>query len=565
MFLALEICLTAISVALASTCAPNWDGLLGPGIRGFTGLAKRKKTAVAAVGLAAIAIRLALLPLLPIPAPDIHDEFSYLLLADTVAHGRLANPTHPMWVHFETFHVNWRPTYASMYFPGQGLFLALGQVVLGNPFWGVVLSCGLMCSAVCWALQGWMPETWALAGGVLAVLRLGTLSYWADSYWGGAVAALGGALVLGAFPRIRTSAAPRDALLLGAGMVLIALTRPFEGIFFCLPIAIGLAVWALRQDAYPGKLLLWRVGVPAGLTLALGAAWLGFYFSRVSGSPFRTPYQVNVGAYGLIYFLWERTRSVAPFHHLMMQRFYGSVSLLTYNFAHRHPLQLQGAKILVVWLFYFGPLLTAPWLAWLFLRPGRGFRGALTPEVRFLLIVCASAYLSGAFTIYAGQPHYVAPFVAAFYTLTLLIMRDLNGTRPGRCLVRSVAIMAAILFLTVTVADIGRFGPKPMWARMWCTPQFENRARARVLEELEQTPGKHLVIVRYRPDHDFAYDEWVFNGADIDRSKVVFARDMGAANRELMDYFKGRQVWFAEPDSPIKLLPYQPAIPSAGL
>jgi hypothetical protein len=529
-------------IAMVTFCAiavvlPKQGGRFLQAIESAFGrFASHRYLAIGAIFVAVIAVRLALLPLLRVPDPGIHDEFSYLLIGDTFAHGRLANPPHPMWMSFETFHVLWSPTYASKYPPAQGLVLALGQV-LGHPWIGVLLSAAAMCAAIVWGLQAWMPPRWALLAGVLAGIKLCVATYWMNSYWGGAVAAVGGALAAGALGRVLRRASIVNAALLGVGVAILANSRPYEGLLLCIPMACVFLWWLAGKSKYAGA---WReratkVLLPVSILLLATIGFIGYYNWRVTGDALLFPHVLAGRTYDRsALFLWQQAKPPLHFNNVEFEYFYNRWERGNYGRTWADAKKVSLQKLDLFRRLYL-------WPASLLALPGvlAAFR-----DKRFRLLLAAlSTVLVGFFATAWSNPHYIAPVTCIIFAVIAQGLRHLRTIRVSNRPIGAALSLGVALALVFNVSQSAarRMNDPFSWGGWGLSD------RADIQHQLEATPGKHLVMVRYRGHHS-VHEEWVFNGAEIDGAKVLWARDLGPEqNTRLFAYFKDRMVWLVEP------------------
>jgi hypothetical protein len=352
------------------------------------------------------------------PIPRVNDEFSYLLSADTLASGKIYNPTPSSPEFFDTFHVLIQPRYASKYFPAQGLFLALGQRLTGHPAVGIWLSSALACAAACEMLTAWIGMEWGLFGSLLMVVQLGVFSYWSQSYWGGMVAALGGALCFGVVRRLCDHISWRNSVWFSIGLVILANSRPLEGLIAMMPM-MGFMIVQIIRKGQAKRRTFWKGFVlPVSSILILGAVAMGIYSRSITGSFFEPPYLLHERQYQESpQFVFMPVRPALTYSSPWVRYLYEVMEMRLYM-SQRTPLNVMitaARKLRDWWGFYCSVLLSFPLVLLCLLKPGWTRFGQILVLAGFILTatfyVQESTFLRIAIDLLS-----VAQFVLLWYT-----------------------------------------------------------------------------------------------------------------------------------------------------
>lgn len=533
--------LTAALMLMAGLVLPKRLGIVG---RMARSIAKRKRLAVIVAGLFGFGIPM-VISLWRGHAPNFHDEHSNLLAADTFIHGRLTNSTPPFAEHFDSYHTLVRPTYQSKYPPLPGLTFALGKWLGGDFIVGSWLSLGLLAAAGCWMMQALLPSRWALLGGLILATHPSILffasSNWSQTYWGGGATAAAGALVYGAVGRVTRGGSPWHFAILGVGLMMLANSRPFEGLLVSLPAACVMLAWTVRSFRTEGIKRTALQLAPLALVLASGLGAMMLYFDRVTGNPLRMPYLEHEAQYAVApsfyplplrpvpkqYFLDDGTANPDLAHrHGFHAVGYEMESYRMYDTAEGR-WRAAGNRLLQLGRYFLLPLLPV-FVGLLWLRRSR--------KTWLMASACLCVLAGSMFAVWTS-PHYVAPFTAIVVFLAVQGLRVCVVMRP------LTRVGTRILLVTALTGWVG----VSCW--LWVvlvqrsTPiEFEFR-RQQVAQQVAAEGGKHIILVRYEPKHVWGA-ELVYNGADLDEPAVLWARSLGSEkDRRLRDAFPDRTVW----------------------
>jgi len=350
----------------------------------------------------------------------------------------------------------------------------------------------------------------------------------------------GGCLLLGTLPRLARQVKPIHAGIAAFSLVLLANTRPYEGLVFSGATFFALLYWRKRQRRSVKELLALRCVIPFALVFGSGLVFTGYYNYRVTGSPLQMPY-----------YLYSRDYAAAPemiifperkppvYRHAEMEKYYMGPDLADYRKARSNPTRhVSYALEFYTPVLYLFPIAIAI---------------LLVPSYRVYSATAIAICVGCSFLIDDSKwPHYIAAGVG------LLAIVVIYGFRLMRVTSKRLGPSFVMIFVALMCAQLA-------YCHLFEPPTFPERntgdtsLRDSVAQSCLKQGGRHLILVHYSADHDFNH-EYVYNSANIDASDIVWAHDMGKEkNQELVDYYhNSRKVWLWQPDTdPDNLIPYQ--------
>jgi len=252
------------------------------------------------------------------------------------------------------------------------------------------------------------------------------------------------------------------------------------------------------------------------------------------------PYTVHEATYGIApTFLFQKPRPEPQYNFDEIRSFHRGYELQWYleqQSARNLPLYI-GFKLALFLVAYSMnlllaiPIVSIPALQWKKSRIGAA------------LLVLA-LFLTAEMSVSWFNPAYASVILGLSILISVSGMRILNLWMVGNKRV-GAGIVSIIMLVLVTSLPTRLAHPAALTTG---DTQYGYKRHA-IAEKLKALGHDHLVLVRYGPKHDIR-EEWIYNDADIEGSRIVWAREVNPAEDQLLlEHFKGRRFWILQVDT----------------
>jgi MFS family permease len=297
--------------------------------------------------------------------------------------------------------------------------------------------------------------------------------------------------------------------LFAVGFLILANSRPYEGLVYSLPLFGYLAYKLLRSR--PNRRRMAAMLLPAFAMGAAGLIAMGAYNRATTGSAIVMPYTLNHHTYWpLPFFVGQKENPDAKIDDPAFVKFFQSTAK-AYDYDKTTSLsgmaEIEVGRIIRNWVFYVGLALTFPVVV--------GFISSLT-QSRLYVAGFAFIAISMALAVCIYNiTHYFAPATIAVYVFAVEGLRYMwDTTHLGE--------RAFVIAVCITVALTSSM-PQSVTNALYTKYNIAD-GREKVMRQLEREPGRYLVLVSYDLDRHYPGAELVHNGAEFGSEKILWAR-----------------------------------------